>query len=663
MLGRIEFPGPVTYGALRPQQDGVLALMLRFMRRHRRSFIVKGVFAVLILVFIGWGVGSYNAAQQSAPVASVNGITITAAEFAQAQQNLQRSYQELYGAGFTQDLIRQLDVPGRALDELIRIALLQSEAQRVGLRVTDEEVAASIRSMGVFNPEGRFDKNLYLRFLQASQLTDEDFVEQQRKVLLIQRVENLITDGARVSEEEIRDRYLIENEEVSLRYVKVPWAPLRETVPVSDEEITAHFEEHQERYRIPERVAFAYVLYSPERLAENAVLGEDEMQAYYDAHLTERFTEPPQVQLRQLMLEIPAGADEEKRAAIRDRAQQLAKEARTGDFAELAREHSDHKPTAEAGGEVGWVARDALDDSLAEAAFAVEEGGVSDPVELPTAVYVLKVEGTRESRARPLDEVREVIETSLRADKGRELARRAADEDVSKIATGSTLEDVAAARGLSVEVSKPLSTDDVDPAFGPARPLVTAARRLAVGETSDAVETPRGFVVLRPTEVLPASVAALEDVRDRVKAVVEAELAKASAKTRAEELLAALRESGDLDTAAAAQDLTATEVGPFSRRGASVPDLGVVDGLKDAVFGLPADESVVPDVYVTATGDAVVAVVKERIAPDLAELEKKRDSLRDGYLLRKKRTLLSAFLTGLKQQADIEVRANLLPQT
>jgi hypothetical protein len=66
---------------------------------------------------------------------------------------------------------------------------------------------------------------------------------------------------------------------------------------------------------------------------------------------------------------------------------------------------------------------------------------------------------------------------------------------------------------------------------------------------------------------------------------------------------------------------------------------------------------------VTATGDAVLAVLKEKVDPDLTEFEKTRDTLRDGYLQRKKQALLGAFISQLKQQSNIEVRSDLLPQT
>ena len=274
--------------------------MLRFMRRHKRSAVVKGLLVIIILVFVGWGVGSYEQARQTASVAIVNGIPITVAELNRAHQNLLQTYQELYGAAYSPELVRQLDLQGRVLDELITAALLIGEAQQLGLRVSDQEVADSIRGIGVFSPDGRFDKEVYLRFLRISQLTDQEFVEQQRKVLLVQRVESLVIDGTRVSDEELRDRYRIEHQQITLRYVRLPWQSERDSVSVSEEDLAAHYDANRTRYQLPERAAFEYVAYLPDEFAAELEPSEEETTAYYEKHLTDRFTAPAQVQVRQL---------------------------------------------------------------------------------------------------------------------------------------------------------------------------------------------------------------------------------------------------------------------------------------------------------------------------------------------------------------------------
>jgi peptidyl-prolyl cis-trans isomerase D len=633
------------------------------MRKHQRSFIVKGVFSVLILVFIGWGVGTYDPAQQTAAVAVVNGIDVTVAELNQAHQNLLRAYQELYGAAFSPEAVRQLDLPGRALDELITTALLESEGQRLGLRVTDEEVADSIRAMGVFSPDGRFDKGTYLRFLRLSQISDEEFVAQQRRALLTRRVEKLVTDGARMSDDEIRDRYVIEHQQVDIRYIKVPWASLRDTVTVSDDDLTRHYEANPDRYRAPERVAFDYVFYAAEPFASSAEISEDDIAQYYAEKAAERFTNPAQVQLRQLVLNVPVGASDDERAKVRERAQELAQQAAGADFAALAKKHSEHAPSASDGGALGWVARTDLDPTLVDAAFALAEGGVSAPVELPQAVYILKADATRGPEPRPLEEVRAAIEQTLRAEQGRTRAKAAAEEDVAKIAEGATLDELARQRNLTVARSKPLSDQDVDPTLGPAAPVVTVALKLARGETSDVVEVGGGYVLLRPAETVPASVPPLDQIRERVEADVRSARAREQAKAQAEEILTALRAGKSLDAEVADRKLEVEETGPFGVLGRTVPGLGFVDQLKTDVFALTPEAPVAPRVYETGTGDAVVAVLAKRVAPDLAELDSQRDTLRDGYLQRKKQALLKTFITGLKQEASIQVHSNLLPQT
>jgi peptidyl-prolyl cis-trans isomerase D len=640
--------------------------MLRFMRRHRQSFIIKGVFGVIILAFVGWGVGSYEAARTTASVALVNGVKITVADLTRAHQNLIRTYQSLWGASYSPELAQQLDLQGQALDGLITVALLTSEAERLGLRVTDEEVADSIRSMPVFSNSGRFDRAAYLRFLRFNQVTDEQFVEQQRTDLLTRRVESLITDGAQVTDEEVRDRYLIENERVNLRYVTFSGRALRDTITLGDEDIAAYYQDHGDRYRNPERVAFDYVAYRPEDFASSASVTEDEVTEFYERHVEERFSDPPQVHLLQIVLNIPAGANEEERAQIRVRAEDLAREAATGDFGELAHKHSEDESTADKDGEVGWVARESLQPALANAAFALAKGAVSEPVELTEAIYVLKAEDTRGARPRPLDEVRSQIEDAIRAQKGASLARAAADDGAARVASGGTLEDAAQAYDLTPKQSRLLSARDSDPELGPTASLVGTVLRLEVGETSNVVETTRGFFLLRPLEKAPAEIPPLDEVRARAEADLRGERAQAAAREKAEAFLAALQETKDLDALAPQEGLTVGETGAFGRigrLGRPIPRLGVVEGLKDDAFERSTSDPVAPKVYTTAAGDALIAMLKERIAPELDELEQKRDTLRDGYLQRKKQALLSAFITQLKQQASIEISTERLPQT
>ena len=61
------------------------------------------------------------------------------------------------------------------------------------------------------------------------------------------------------------------------------------------------------------------------------------------------------------------------------------------DFATVARELSTDEATAANGGELGWFTRDEMVAPFAEAAFALEPGAISDPVETEFGWHVIKV--------------------------------------------------------------------------------------------------------------------------------------------------------------------------------------------------------------------------------------------------------------------------------
>ena len=68
------------------------------------------------------------------------------------------------------------------------------------------------------------------------------------------------------------------------------------------------------------------------------------------------------------------------------------------------------------GGDWGWVERSVLRKDLADAAFALKPGQVSDPIDTPDAIYLMLVEQVHPAHVRPLNEVRDDIEKTLRSD-------------------------------------------------------------------------------------------------------------------------------------------------------------------------------------------------------------------------------------------------------
>ncbi len=146
------------------------------------------------------------------------------------------------------------------------------------------------------------------------------------------------------------------------------------------------------------------------------VISEDEINAYYQEHLGE-FATSERIFLRQIFLRV---RDEADRPQAREKLDQLRQEILAGtDFADLAKQHS-QAPGAEEGGVIGWQRprtedyKGDLNESLEEAAFALPAGGISEVVDSPGGVHLLKVDQHEQSGNAGVNEVRLEIEEMLR---------------------------------------------------------------------------------------------------------------------------------------------------------------------------------------------------------------------------------------------------------
>ena len=148
--------------------------MLRMMRRNAKSWVVKFVFGVIIVVFSFWGVGSMKAKQMTV-AATVNGKNIERKTLENSFRDLWRRYQEQAKGKFNPDEARSRQIKQEALNGLIDRRLLLDEAALLGLSVGDEELRQRIASLGAFQKDGRFDQEAYRRALSYNRLTPTQF--------------------------------------------------------------------------------------------------------------------------------------------------------------------------------------------------------------------------------------------------------------------------------------------------------------------------------------------------------------------------------------------------------------------------------------------------------------------------------------------------------
>jgi parvulin-like peptidyl-prolyl isomerase len=119
----------------------------------------------------------------------------------------------------------------------------------------------------------------------------------------------------------------------------------------------------------------------------------------------EEFTIPEERRISHILLSAK-GKDKEKL----DQAQKLlAKlQASPEQFAEVAKEKSEDKKTAENGGSLGWATKDRFVKPFADAAFSIEAvGGIVGPVRTNFGYHIIKLDEIKAGRLKPYSEVEE----------------------------------------------------------------------------------------------------------------------------------------------------------------------------------------------------------------------------------------------------------------
>jgi peptidyl-prolyl cis-trans isomerase D len=126
-------------------------------------------------------------------------------------------------------------------------------------------------------------------------------------------------------------------------------------------------------------------------------------------------------------------------------------------------------------------------------------------LETPDALYLVELERYLPAGDTPLAEATPAIRQQLVYDKRRELGRQEADKMLAEIRGGRTLEQVAQARGLTVQRAGPFTRVDSNPVLGQANAAVGAAFGTPIGQVGPVAVTPAGVFLVRPVARVPGN--------------------------------------------------------------------------------------------------------------------------------------------------------------
>ena len=194
-------------------------MFMTMMRRHSKSILIKIIVGLIGVVFVFWGIYSIRGARPGSKIAYVNGDLISGMEYQATYRDMLQALQRQYKDYWNEDLIEVFQLKQRALDSLIEKRLISQEANRLGLKINDDEIADAIYQYPAFQVNGEFDENRYRSLLNYNRMEPADFEAGIGSELLGQKIGYFVKSFLPVTDHEIIEYYTFQNEKVNLGFV------------------------------------------------------------------------------------------------------------------------------------------------------------------------------------------------------------------------------------------------------------------------------------------------------------------------------------------------------------------------------------------------------------------------------------------------------------
>lgn len=495
--------------------------MFEFLRKGASSIFAKIFLAIIIIVFVFWGIGSFTDYRKDI-VAEVNRDKITLAQY-QEYYNFKYSQLKQTLGDISQDDLQKMKFKDSVLEELVELKLLEQMAERYGVKVTEEELKYAITHTPAFQERGAFSQTKYQNFLRSLNLTQRTFEGLIRADLLRQKLFNLLSAPIIVSNSEVANFYSFFNQNLEILEFSLPISVCAREVKWTEDELQNFFHTHRDKYVEEEKVKLVYLFI---QFRGDVEITEEELKSYYQENIG-RFREPHRMKLRRIL--IPGKGEE---------ALNRAKELRSSlkDIRDFDK-HSKEK------GE--WLDLDSFPEELKNILRGAKSGDILGPFEVRDGYLILGVEEVRPERYLRFEEVRSRIISELKERKIKQSVKGKANELYAKIVAEDSLLKWASKHNTKLEETAYLSLEELAKFFM-SRDIAQSVFKKNKGDTLSPIETERGVYIVQILDKKPKRNLSYEEAKIKIKEDYISEKARGICERKAQELLEKAKQESNI---------------------------------------------------------------------------------------------------------------------
>ena len=615
-------------------------MVLDSLRTHASSWLIKVVFAIIILVFIFWGIGSYDSSSNN--VAKIDGTPISTAAF---RHRLQMAEEQMKRSQGAQQPENYFDILQKAVfKSMVNEMIIDSTARKLSIMVSDDELRQAISSMPQFQDgDGTFSPDKYKDFVMGTRQSMGDFEAQIRREMLQTKMLEYVTAAVKVTESEARGYYDSLQEHRAVDYRVFDWGDeaVKMRASIDDAAGQAFYQANQVLFSSPPKARLEYVLVSPAELSaiSNFTITGQQIEDYYNAN-SDEFKLKAGADITSILFPLPDKAGTEAIEPMQKRVEGIVDELNAGVFAAdpekaLSKQHQAVVLP------VGWQDFENMPQTVQEMLRALKPGQYSKPMATPYGVQVIKVNGFRDDKAIDLDEASPRISGILAERRASERMSSVLEETMDNLLGGIDLKTAAAEAGLEVRTTGLLNSEELSKELALTDPkdmrmIFDTPKGLPVEQP---ISTPDGYILAVVADAAPQTPLPYEQVADKAKALAAEEAAGNKARQQAIDFINAGRQAGGL-----------TESPLFGRQGQE----GLSTEMVSAAFEVNDVGTWLPEPYAVDRG-FVVARLAKRVPPKEGDWQQEKEGWIFALENQEKNLFYNNFINALLSRAKVEV--------
>ena len=562
--------------------------MLQNIREKLTGRVALVILGAIALSFIFVGGASFTTIGSSY-VAKVDGSDISISQFESAYRSQLQSNPQLASL----PLEFRIQLRKNIVEQLIQQQVIDNYLEELGFAISDDQLIEAIHQFPEFHSEGRFDKEIYLSYLESIAMTPATFEVSLKDNLRRSQLQRAIRGSTIVAPSAYR-RYL--NLAFEIRNVSISEITpesVATQINVTENMIINSYNENSTDYFLPESVDFDYIEINRNAVSLDLQVTEKQLMDYYLINQN-RFMQDEQRRAQHILILFSDNEFEAEDTAIK-----LLERINLGEsFSELAGKFSQDSATSGNEGDLGSLTLMQLPEALGEAVFSMKPGEIKGPIKGDFGFHLVRLNEILKSGPLPYEQVRNSLLSEMQEKQGEQLYLDLKRKLTDALFDATNIQQLADAFGGDVISVKDFKREDADPFYGNelAADLIFDPKLLDSLSSSNKpqltdiieLDIDRTIVV----SVFNHSIASrdsLENVKNQIIASLTQEQSDSLMAANSQKILQAVREGSEFETAALKVGAEITPSSPFIRNDQSI-DQSLLETIFDTakpVYGNP----------------------------------------------------------------------------